>query len=77
MSVTKIKHMCTININVVLDYSYENFSTRIFVIRKFHDTKFPDLRYSEQGISTVINRTLLLSKCSLPGLHTISAAGIH
>ena len=32
---------------VARGHSYENFYTRKFIIRKFVDTKIPDLRYSK------------------------------
>ena len=37
--------MRTINVNMVRDRSYENFQHKKFIIRKFLNTKFPDLWY--------------------------------
>ena len=50
MAATKIKCMCTINVNVVWVHSYEKFS---IVIWKLHNTKFPDLWYSNDIIITI------------------------
>ena len=37
--------MRTINVNVVRDLSYENFSTQKLIIQKFPNMKIPDLLY--------------------------------
>ena len=55
--------MCTININVVRDCSYENFFTRKFIIQKFLDTKIS--RSTVSSLSQCIVNYLMCHYCIL------------